>query len=159
MDSSMVSLQARFSSLFLLRCAGLRLRLGAERFRGLNSTTRMSGEGIMALSAAISMQQLRAMEVMSSVMTWCISQLLPAESGWRCPRFDPACAECYVAVCGVPVDTSHGCLSTAGIFPGLTFAVDVVVEIVHVRVAVVVVVVSQSQRASSPLSVCTVGEH
>ena len=64
----MVSLQARFSSLFLLRCAGLRLRLGPERFGGRSSTTRLSGEGGRALPAAISMLQLRAMEVISSVM-------------------------------------------------------------------------------------------
>ena len=40
----MVSLQARFSSLFLLRCAGLRLRLGAVRFGGRSSTTRLLGQ-------------------------------------------------------------------------------------------------------------------
>ena len=51
MDSSKVSLQARFSSLFLLWCAGLRLVPAG-----------------VALPAAISMQQLRAMEVKSSVM-------------------------------------------------------------------------------------------
>ena len=44
--------------------------------------------------------------------------------------FDPACAGCYVAVCGVPVDTFPGFLSTDGMFPGLTFGlpIDVVVE-------------------------------
>ena len=46
MDSSMVSLQARFSSLFLLRCAGLRLRLGAERLSGRKLNHSPFGRGV-----------------------------------------------------------------------------------------------------------------
>ena len=60
------------------------------------------------------------------------------------------------------MDTSPGFLSTAGMFPGLDVwvAIDAVVEIVYVLVGVVVEVevVSQSQRASSLLSVCTAEE-
>ena len=89
----MVSLQTRFSSLFLLRCAGLRLRFGAERFDGRSSTTRLPGEEGRALNAVISTQQLRAMEVMSSVMILmrfrsCSRTYVgvPAGSGWRGSR-------------------------------------------------------------------------
>ena len=53
-----------------------------------------------------------------------ISSLL--EDGCWCaagegPRFGSAWAQCYVAICGVPVDTSPGFLSSAGMFLGLTF--------------------------------------
>ena len=47
-----VTLQARVSSLLLLRCVGLRLRLGAERFGGRRSTTHLSGERGRALPVA-----------------------------------------------------------------------------------------------------------
>ena len=95
---------------------------------------------------------------------------MPAAAG-EGPEFDSACAQCYVAICGVPADTSPEFLSTAGMFPGVAVdvvvenlfvwvAVNVVVDIVDVWVAVVIVVevASQSQRESSLMSVCTAAE-
>ena len=80
------------------------------------------------------------------------------------PGFDPACAECYVAICGVPVETFPGFLSTvfgADVWVAVEIvyvwvAVDVAVEIVDVWVAVVVVV--ESCEPIPLLSVCTAAE-
>ena len=67
------------------------------------------------------------------------------------PGFDPACAECCVVVCGVPVDTFPGFLSTAGMFPGRTSQWKLCASgstskwrLLTVAVVVVVEVVSQS---------------
>ena len=78
------------------------------------------------------------------------------------PRFDPACAECC---CNLWSSSRY----FTGFIPlhrwnvsgsDVWVAVDVVVAIVDVRVAVVVAVevASQSQRASSLMSVCTAAE-